>query len=188
MRKGVAALSLGAALAVIGAEARPAAAQVDLGCPPPAEIGDAIDQVASVFTGTVRTLGNQGRTATVEVIRVWKGASVPKRVEVQGTIATQAKVSTALDRLYARDRTYLFLPTAGGSPRFRENRCSATRLLTAELAAVAPAGGGEAPQGEGVAIPGGGLGRFAPLMLGLPGFFGLGALLLLARRRTKQSV
>lgn len=187
MNKGVAALAIGIALLVAGPGAGLAAAQAELGCVPPPTITDAIEQVPTVFTGTVRALGNQGRTATVDVIRVWKGATVPKRVEVQGTIATQAKVLTALDRLYARDRTYLFLPTAGGSPRFRENRCSATRLLTADLAATAPEGGGTVPQGVGVALPGGGLGRFVPLMLGVPGFIVLGGLLLGARRRTKRS-
>jgi len=175
-------LALGAVTAI-----GPAQAQTDLGCAPDLGIDAGIDAAPTVFTGTVRALGNKGRQATVEVIRVWKGDPLPKRVEVQGTIATQDKVATALDRLYARERTYLFLPTAGSSPRFRENRCSSTRELTAELAAKGPADGGAVPRGEGVPLPDKGLGRFLPLMLGVPAFVVLGTLLALARRRTARS-
>jgi len=166
--------------------AGPAAAQAELGCPPDRGVDAAMEQAPTVFTGTVRQLGNKGRTATVDVIRVWKGAPVPKRVEVQGTIATQAKVVTALDRLYARERTYLFVPTSGASPRFRENRCSASRQLTAELAAKEPSGG-VPPQGEGVPLPGVGLGKFAPLMVGLPALAVLAGLLAAARRRSRRA-
>ena len=176
-----------AGLIVVGSAAGPAGSQAELGCPPDGGIDVAIGQAPTVFTGTVRVLGNKGRRATIEVIRVWKGAPLPKRVEVQGTIATQSKVVTALDRLYARDRTYLFLPTSGASPRFRENRCSATRQLTAELAAKAPRDGGAAPQGQGVPLPGADLGRFAPLMVGAPALAVLGGLLVAARRRSKRS-
>ena len=166
----------------------PAQAQTDLGCPPDLGIDAGIAAAPTVFTGTVRALGNKGRQATVEVIRVWKGGNLPRRVEVQGTIATQDKVVTALDRLYARDRTYLFLPTAGVSPRFRENRCSTTRELTAELAAKSPADGGAVPEGEGVPLSDKGLGRFLPLMIGVPTFVVLLTLLALARRRTARPV
>jgi len=181
-----AAVAAGLVLAGAGAGAEPAAAQTELGCAPDAGMDIGIEQARVVFTGTVRALSDKGRTATVDVIRVWKGGTLPKRVEVQGTIATQSKVVTVLDRLYARERTYLFVPTAGGSPHFRENRCSITRELTAELAAKAPADGGEPPQGEGVALPGAGLGPFVPLMIGVPAFAVLGGLLLAARRRTKR--
>jgi len=182
LRTAAATVALFAAVAGTG----PAQAQTDLGCPPDLGIDARIAAAPTVFTGTVRALGNKGRQATVEVIRVWKGGPLPKRVEVQGTIATQDKVVTALDRLYARDRTYLFLPTAGGSPRFRENRCSTTRELTAELAAKAPSDGGAVPQGEGVPLPDEGLGRFLPLMIGVPTFVVLFTLLALARRRTTR--
>lgn len=178
-----------ATFALLGALAGPgpAQAQSELGCAPDLGIDARIAAAPTVFTGTVRALGNKGRQATVEVIRVWQGGPLPRRVEVQGTIATQAKVVTALDRLYARDRTYLFLPTAGGPPRFRENRCSATRELTADLAAKGPADGGAVPQGEGVPLSDRSLGRFLPLMIGVPAFVVLGTLLILARRRTSPA-
>jgi hypothetical protein len=162
----------------------PAAAQTELGCAPDADIETRIEQAPTVFTGTVRALGNKGRTATVDVIRVWKGGTLPRRVQVTGTIATQSKVITALDRLYARERTYLFLPTAGSSPRFAENRCSATRALTAELSARAPEGGGAAPVGEGVPLPDDGLKKAAPLLVAGPAILVLAGLLVLARRKS----
>jgi len=164
----------------------PAGAQADLGCAPDVGIDARIDQASTVFTGTVRTVANNGRTATIDVIRVWKGGDLPRRVQVTGTIATQSKVVTALDRLYARDSTYLFLPTSGTQPRFAENRCSATRILTAELAAKAPEGGGSPPVGEGVPLPKAGLGKFVPLMVAGPALLVLAGLLLAARRRTKR--
>lgn len=178
-----------ATFALVGAlgGTRPVQAQSELGCAPDLGIDAGIAAAPTVFTGTVRVVGNNGRQATVEVIRVWKGGPLPRRVEVQGTVATQAKVVTALDRLYARERTYLFLPSAGGSPRFRENRCSATRELTAELAAKGPADGGGIPQGQGVPLSDRGLGRYLPLLIGVPAFLALGTLLVLARRRTSRS-
>ena len=172
-------------LASLAAAGAPAGAQVELGCGPDPGIDARIDEAPTVFTGTVRALGNNGRTATVDVIRVWKGGNLPKRVQVTGTIATQSKVVTALDRLYARGVTYLFLPTAGSAPRFVENRCSATRQLTAELAAKEP-GGGAAPVGEGVPLPRAGLGKLVPLMIGVPVFLVLAALLFVARRKTRR--
>ncbi|HEV8114912.1 MAG TPA: hypothetical protein VGP53_01645, partial [Acidimicrobiales bacterium] len=58
--------------------------------------------------------------------------------------------------------------------------------LTAELAAKSPADGGAVPQGEGVPLPDKGLGRFLPLMIGVPTFVVLLTLLALARRRTAR--
>lgn len=181
---------LWAALAVVVAVAGPASragAQAEVGCAPDVDIEARIESAPVAFTGTVRALTNQGRTATVDVIRVWKGPDLPKRVEVRGTIATQSKVVTALDRLYALDSTYLFLPPAGAAPRFVENRCSATRTLDAGLAARAPTDGGRVPVGEGVALPREGLGRFVPLMIVIPALLVLGGLLLAARRQTRRS-
>jgi len=162
-------------------------AQVELGCPPDPGIQARIDEAATVFTGTVAAVGNQGRTATVNVIRVWKGGTLPRRVQVTGTIATQSKVITALDRLYARDRTYLFLPTAGTNPRFIENRCSATRILDAGLSALEPAGTGSEPLGAGVSLPRAGIGKFVPLIVAVPALAVVGGLLFAARRQTTRT-
>jgi len=175
------------ALGVLCGLPPPAAAQTELGCPPDAGIEERIREAGTVFVGTVEALGNQGRTATVEVIRVWKGGVLPRRVQVTGTIATQSKVVTALDRLYARDRTYLFLPSSGTSPRFTENRCSGTRALTSELAALAPSGGGTPPVGDGVPLPDAGVGRFVPLMVAIPAALVLAGLLVAARRQSLRA-
>jgi hypothetical protein len=180
-------LCAAAALLVLsGLPGRAADAQAELGCPSDAGIETRIEEAPTVFTGIVRALGNEGRTATVDVIRVWKGGPLPKRVQVRGTIATQSKVITALDRLYAQGSTYLFLPTAGASPRFIENRCSATRTLNSELAAMAPPDGGAIPTGAGVPLPGPGIGRFVPLMVIAPVLLLLGGLLIAARRQTRR--
>ena len=188
-RLAAAAVSAGVLLSGLGGTGAPAGAQAELGCPPDVGIEARIDEVPTAFTGTVRVLGNKGRTATVDVIRVWKGGPLPQRVQVTGTIATQAKVVTALDRLYARNRTYLFLPTAGSAPRFAENRCSATRTLdagvSAQLAAKVP-DGGTAPVGEGVPLPTRGLAKLVPLMVAVPAFLVLAGLLLAARRKSKR--
>jgi len=166
----------------------PAGAQVEVGCAADTatDIEARIDAAPTVFTGTVRALTNQRRTATVDVIRVWKGRVLPKRVEVRGTIATQSKVNTALDRVYGRGSTYLFLPTAGASPRFVENRCSATRILTSELAAKAPGDGGASPVGPGVGLPSANLGKFVPLLIVVPALLVLGGLVFAARRQGKR--
>ena len=185
MRRRAAVVVAGLLLCGMGA-ARPAGAQAELGCTPDVGIQARIGAAPTVFTGTVRALGNKGRTATIDVIRVWKGGPLPRRVQVTGTIATQAKVVTALDRLYARNGTYLFIPTAGGSPRFAENRCSATRPLTSELAALAPGDGGQPPVGEGVELPQAGLGKLVPLMVALPALLLLAVLLGAARRKTRR--
>lgn len=171
-----------AAVLLVASGSAPAGAQADLGCAPDVDIRTRIAETPTVFIGTVRALDNKGRTATVDVIRVWKGSPVPKRVQVTGTIATQSKVVTALDRLYALDRTYLFLPTSGSTPRFAENRCSATQQLTPQLAAAEP-DDAVPPTGEGVPLPKGGLGRYVPLMVVLPALLGLAVLLLGTRRK-----
>jgi len=175
-----------AGAAVLSSVTRLADAQVEFGCPPDPGIEARLVEAPTVFTGIVRALGNQDRTATIDIIRVWKGGPLPKRVRVTGTIATQSKVVTVLDRLYSRDSTYLFLPTTGTSPRFVENRCSSTRILTSELAAKAPLDGGSVPVGEGVGLPRAGIGKFVPLMVALPALLVVGGLLAAARRQTAR--
>lgn len=182
-------LAMAAVAMPLQTTAGPAAAQADLGCPPEVDMAARIDQAPTAFTGIVRAVRNKGRTATVDVIRVWKGTTLPTRVQVTGTIATQAKVVTALDRLYARDSTYLFLPTAGASPRFSENRCSATRTLDSRISAVLAEGvpdGGSAPAGEGVPLPRRGLGPLVPLLVVGPGLVVLAVLLIAARRTSTR--
>jgi hypothetical protein len=176
-------VTAGLALAV----AAPAHAETFPGCPEALPIRDAVAAAPIAFLGTVTDVKDEDRLATVEVIRIWRGAPLPPKVEVRGTVATQAKVHTALDRSYAKGATYLFLPTSGRKPHLVENQCSATTLLTGELAALQPPGGGELPSGVSDVSPTRtDYARLLPLAIGGVAFVGLGTALLLARRRTRH--
>ena len=166
----------------------PASAQVPIpGCPADPGIDARLAAAPVLFTGVVKAVEDRGREAYVDVIRVWKGGPLPKRIEIRGTIATQSKVVTALDRLYAKDRAYLFGPTSGESPHFKENQCSLTRPLTAELSAKAPPDGGTLPSANpGVDLPAGDKGKFLPLVIGLVAAVALVALFVLARRAQRR--
>jgi hypothetical protein len=173
-------------LAVVPASS--ADAQPAPGCPPPPPIEESVRTAPVVFVGTISSLRDEGREATVDVVRVWRGGPLPPKVQVRGTVATQSKVHTALDRIYAQGATYLFLPTAGTRPSFIENQCSSTSVLSSELAALQPSGGGDLPSGisDSTATGGGaGYDRWLPLAIGGVAFVGLGTLLLMARRRAR---
>ena len=178
------------AVAALGVTA-PASAQVLPGCADEGSIATRVAVAPVAFIGTVAALSDKGRVATVDVLKVWKGGPLPRRVEVRGTIATQSKVVTALDRLYASHRTYLFVPSAGVTPHFVENQCSATRAISSEVTALGPADGGQQPtSASGVSLPGNGLAKLAPLAIGAAGFLLIGAFLtrqiLRDRRRRAQ--
>lgn len=140
-----------------------------------------------VFTGVVRALSEEGRLATVDVLQVWKGGPLAKRVDVRGTIAEQASIHTALDRIYAKDRTYLWAPLKGTSPHFVENQCSPTRSLNAEVNALAPKDLTAPGPDAGVDLPGASRTRLLPLALGGAAFVAIGALLVRTTRRPAQS-
>jgi hypothetical protein len=185
LRRAMAVAGAVAALAV----ARPAAAVVIPGCAEAPPIAEVVATANVAFIGTVAAVTDEEREATVDVTRVWKGGPLPSRVHVRGNVATQAKVHTALDKTYAQGAQYLFLPTAGASPSFAETACSSTALLSSELAALAPAGGGDPPVGG--RAPGlqrdddDSATRYVPLAIGGAAFVGLAVLLGLARRRSR---
>jgi len=159
-----------------------------LGCDASPPIEQRVADAPIVFVGTITTVADDGRLATVDVIRIWRGGPLPRQVEVRGTVATQSKVHTALDRIYAKGATYLFVPTAGATPRFIENQCSSTTPLTRELSALAPPGGGVAPTGEAeLTTQGRDLSKVLPLAIGGVAFAVLGSLLLAARRKDKEA-
>jgi hypothetical protein len=184
-----AAASAIACVLLLGMPARDAGAQTIPvpGCPPDSGIDARLAQAPVVFTGLVEAVTDDGREAYVKVIRVWKGGPLPQRVQVRGTVATQSKVVTALDRLYAKERAYLFGPTTGQSPRFVENQCSLTTPLTAELSAKAPPDGGAPPSANpGVDLPAAENGKFLPLLIGGVAAVLLVALFVLARRAQRR--
>lgn len=177
-----------AAFAVLATvPAPPAGAQEDFGCAPPPSMAEVVTTAPVVFTGTVEEVRDGGREATVSIIRIWRGAPLPPKVQVRGTVATQSKVQTAHDRSYAQGATYLFVPTSGTRPHFVEDSCSPTALLDGTLAALQPRDGGSLPSGASQ------LSRsptdptkVLPLAIGAVAFVGLGSLLLRARRAGRR--
>lgn len=160
-------LALGAAAAGLlglGAGAPAAAA-----CPAPAEAAGAAAAAPTVFVGTVRMASDGGRRAEVRAETIWRGADLPRVVEVQGSA----------DRTYTVGTRYLFIETQT-HPQFTEGPCSATRPLTPDLQALRPANARD--------VPGPGDPQAAPvdvgvLVLGAIGTaLGLGLLLVAARR------
>jgi len=102
--------------------------------PPPIE--QAIRDADSVFVGTVTSLSNNDRWATVAVEEVWKGPDLARIVEVRGGPA--GNVMTSVDRSFMAGTRYLFLPyIADGA--LSDNACSSTAEFTADLVRLRPA-------------------------------------------------
>jgi hypothetical protein len=120
----------------------PAGAVLCLERPP---LEQAIERNAVVFVGTVETLRNVARFATVRVHEQWKGAALPDTVEVRGTDVDDPTAGTSGDRSYDLGSRYLFVP-ANSMPPFLDGLCSATTPWSAELAQLRP---GAAPGASG---------------------------------------
>ncbi len=125
-----------AAVTVIGT---PIAASASCAAPVPLPV--AIAAAPTVFVGTVESLSNEGRVATVHVDDVWRGSSLPTVVQVVGTPDLNA-AATSVDRTYRSGTQYLFAPTSGGPDRFQDDNCTATQPFAASLSALRP---GNAP-------------------------------------------
>jgi hypothetical protein len=97
-----------------------------------------IPGTAIAFVGTVTSVGNRGRIATVRVDEVWRGGDVAAVVEVVGTAADGPGVITSVDRSYEVGRQYLFVPVSGTGEHFDDNSCTATQPYSASLAAFRP--------------------------------------------------
>jgi hypothetical protein len=186
LRRHLVVLALGAAATLTSPSA--ASGQTVAGCPEKPPLREQVATAPVAFIGTVADLKDEDRLATVDVIRIWRGGPLPPKVEVRGTVATQSKVHTALDRTYAKGATYLFLPTSGSVPHLIENACAGTTVLTGEIAALQPAGGGSLPSGVSDVTPTRtDYGKLLPLAIGGVAFVALGTALLLARRRTRSA-
>lgn len=105
----------------------------------------------AVFVGTVTSVANGGRWATVRVEEVWKGPDQPAEVVVRG--GPGGNVATSVDRTYEVGTRYLF--AAGISDgNLVDNSCSATAPVdTVDLGAIRPADvrapvGGTQPAGD----------------------------------------
>ncbi len=146
-----------------------------LGCP-----ATDLNAAAVLFTGRVTAVGFQGRSATVDVERVYHGGPVSARVEMKGTRAVANGIFSAIDRTYTAGEEYVFAPLYGTNPHFEETICSATQPRSAGTDGVAPPGGGEAPVAGGV--PARVSHSSLPLILGGGGALGLVVVLVLGTR------
>lgn len=105
--------------------------------PPP--LHDAVSTAKIAFVGTVVRTSNAGRFASVHVDAVWKGAHVPRRVELRGSTATTENAMTTVDRSYERGQRYLFLPYRRiTKTTFLDNACSSTTEYTSAVARAQP--------------------------------------------------
>jgi hypothetical protein len=115
-------------------------------------VARAISEAPTVFVGEVVATSEDGTTATMRVISIWKGRDLPGRVEVRGTDATGENATQ-----FVAGATYLVVPE-NGRPPFLASGCSATRPYEPTGTSIPPAyhdavgaTSGWAPQGSSVA-------------------------------------
>lgn len=104
-------------------------------------IETALAESETVFVGTVTSLENGRRWATVEVEDVWKGEIVSAEVEVRagpGDPPGPQNVATSADRHYKLGRQYLFFPFRGDGAVYRDNACTATSAFRPALESFRP--------------------------------------------------
>lgn len=89
----------------------------------------AIQFADSVFVGRVVALSNLHRSATMEVLEIWKGPDLSGQVEVEGASSGSTVVGPD-DRFYVLGSTYLVVPNGSGPPFF-DDTCSGTMPYTA---------------------------------------------------------
>lgn len=90
-------------------------------CIPPADVAGALRDASTVFVGGVITTGEDGQTATMRVISIWKGRDLPGRVDVVGTDGSGENAAQ-----FVTGATYLVIPENKREP-FLASTCSATR-------------------------------------------------------------
>lgn len=96
------------------------------------------------FVGTVVSLENLDRWATVKVDEVWKGEGVPEEVELRAGPKGE-RTMTTVDRTYVLGRQYLFFPYRDRPAFYRDSACSATTAYGPRLVRFRPASLEEAP-------------------------------------------
>ncbi|MES2210215.1 MAG: hypothetical protein V4515_08525 [Chloroflexota bacterium] len=120
--------------------------------------GVAWNTADAAFVGTVTSIANGARWATVRVEEVWKGPDQPIEVVVRG--GPEGNASTSVDRTYAIGMRYLFAVGISDGTLV-DSACSATTPADAiDLAAIRPAdvrqpaGGSTSPTGGGLDLGG----------------------------------
>lgn len=94
-------------------------------CPAGQDLTAALSEATTVFVGEVLTVADHGRTATMHVVAIWKGADLPEQLELFGTADPTAPVHQD-DGRYTVGATYLVVPENTRQP-FLATKCSATR-------------------------------------------------------------
>lgn len=105
-------------------------------CVPPAAGVAPWAAADAVFVGTVTSLSNGDRWATVSVEEVWQGPDLPAEVVVRGG---PEDAITSVDRTYAVGMRYVFAVMVDGG-ELLDNNCSGTTPVDAiDLEAARPA-------------------------------------------------
>jgi hypothetical protein len=112
----------------------PAPAHASCVQPPPLE--RAIAEADVAFVGTVETISNRGRDATVAVESLWKGPDLPAEVEVFGG-PRRENIALSNERHFEDGTRYLFIPT-NRRPPFKDNACTQTQQYRSALDRFAP--------------------------------------------------
>ncbi len=107
-------------------------------CIAPPSLKDELSVAPAMFVGMVASTSDGGRRARVRVESIWKGASLPAYVDVNGSQASGPTAATPIDRAFESGRRYLFVPF-NDRPPFQDNNCTATQPYTVGVAAYAPA-------------------------------------------------
>jgi len=105
-------------------------------CVQPAPIEQAIRDADSVFVGTVTSLSNNDRWATVAVEEVWSGPDLAPIVEIRG--GPEGNAASSVDRSFTGGTRYLFLAYIADGV-LSDNACSSTTEFTADLVRLRPA-------------------------------------------------
>ena len=138
-------------LGIVAAMLAPTAAQASCVLPPP--LRRAIADAPAVFVGTVTEARFNDRWATVSIVEIWKGESIPFSVEVRSGVGSSNTV-TSVDRFYEIGETYLFIPYARKDLVFRDNACTNTTVFTDRVAEFRPATfSTPSPSGEPIPTP-----------------------------------
>lgn len=125
-----------ASTAVVASLLLGSAAPVLASCVMPPSIDEAVRDADLVFLGTVTSLSNNDRWATVTVEEVWKGPDLAPVVEVRGGPGGNA--ASSVDRSFLAGTRYLFLPFIAEGV-LQDSACSSTTQFTAELSRLRPA-------------------------------------------------
>jgi hypothetical protein len=103
-------------------------------CTEPPTPREALESNHVVFVGQVLETVARGRVAVVEVESIWKGGDIIGVTRVEGG---ELESTSRDDRTFETGQSYVFFPR-NDEPPFRDDGCTATTQLTAEVARLQP--------------------------------------------------